>query len=250
MNIVIFTAGRYPAPHLAHGFFLALGAVNYVIAADAGLVALDEYNKACGGDSLSPDFILGDMDSIRDRGLFEKYKDCPRESFPRDKDYTDTELALMKAREVSESATVVLVGGSGGRSDHFIAVYDSFSYSYHADFWLCEQEYLAYLPEGVTLAIRGLRAEDKVSVLRLTRWFDNAPIKAAGFVWNDFAPRGAASVSNRISKEYLASRLPPTVTAVTGGALVCLPYTAAAVRSFAAPESTSGPRPQSPADRV
>ncbi|WP_443977056.1 hypothetical protein [Treponema succinifaciens] len=145
MNIFIFTGGEAPSPETAKPFFEKCKP-DYVIAADSGLETLDLYAEAFGED-FAPNLILGDMDSLKNLSLLEKYKNAKRELFPSDKDFTDTELALSTAREIGKTASVVLVGGNGGCLDHLISIYDSFSEDFHADVWLCVNQAVYFLAE-------------------------------------------------------------------------------------------------------
>ena len=61
----------------------------YIIAADSGLKYIDELG-------LVPDMILGDYDSV-EAGLLDKYKSTDIKTYPREKDYTDTNICNMKA---------------------------------------------------------------------------------------------------------------------------------------------------------
>lgn len=83
---------------------------DYIIAADGGYNNL----KKAG---LTPDVLLGDLDSIG-----QIPQNCPFEirTFPKDKDYTDIELAIEFALEHGCSH-ICLVGATGSRLDHSIA---------------------------------------------------------------------------------------------------------------------------------
>ena len=59
----------------------------YIIAADSGLKYIDELG-------LVPDMILGDYDSV-EAGLLDKYKSTDIKTYPREKDYTDTHIAII-----------------------------------------------------------------------------------------------------------------------------------------------------------
>jgi len=94
----------------------------YCIAADKGLM----YAHKMG---MQIDYILGDYDSV-DRPILEKYKQHTTvETFPAEKDYTDTHLALKKAVEVlserqaqqkaqQDIPEIYILGGTGTRIDH------------------------------------------------------------------------------------------------------------------------------------
>ena len=72
----------------------------YIIAADSGLKYIDELG-------LVPDMILGDYDSVED-GL---------KTYPREKDYTDTHIAIINALKAGAS-DIYILGATGTRMDH------------------------------------------------------------------------------------------------------------------------------------
>ena len=108
MTVLIFTGCQAPDTEKTAPFFNNL-AIDYIIAADSGL---DTYEKFFdyGLVSKDPDFLVGDFDSVSDRKLLEKYQ-CERDVYSHDKDYTDSELALIKARKIAgPDGKVVLCG--------------------------------------------------------------------------------------------------------------------------------------------
>lgn len=225
MDVLIFTGGESPSPESLALFFEAMFRPDYIIAADSGLDTLVRY-ASFFGPSFAPDLILGDMDSLEDSSLLARYGAAKRESFPCDKDFSDSELALMRAREVAGEGRVALLGGSGGRADHFIALYDSFSRTYHADIWLCQNQTVVYLPQGHTLKVSHLAQDDTLSAARLTSEYSSSALKAQGLEWTGFATCGMASLSNRISREAFCSGQPVTLFAERGSFLIFLPQSA------------------------
>jgi len=108
---IILANGELPDLSLAR---LLLHADDYVICADGGIhyaLALD----------LIPDLIIGDLDSADEEAL-QKFKDqdVKVESFPRDKNETDLELAIQRAMERNPTQ-IVIVAGLGGRLDQTLA---------------------------------------------------------------------------------------------------------------------------------
>lgn len=82
-----------------------------VIAADGGachLAALD----------LTPDIIVGDMDSLPPK-IWKRFSAVQVIRYPRRKDKTDAELAMELARERG-AGRVLLYGAFGGRPDHML----------------------------------------------------------------------------------------------------------------------------------
>ena len=130
MKILIVTGG-----HLSLSFatdFLKDHAFDRVIAADSGLAACHELG-------LVPTDILGDFDSLENHDLLIPYRDMgvPIREFPSRKDYTDTELAVLYARDLwmedSEEKTKDtldngdpegrgwILGATGTRLDHTLS---------------------------------------------------------------------------------------------------------------------------------
>jgi thiamine pyrophosphokinase len=88
-----------------------LDAADYVIAADSGL----DHAERLG---LVPHLVIGDFDSVSQEAL-ERFEG-PLDRHPADKDATDIELAL-DAAIARGPDRIVVVGGHGGRLDHFLA---------------------------------------------------------------------------------------------------------------------------------
>ncbi len=92
---------------------------DYVIAADRGL-------RHAMSLQIRPDFVLGDFDSADPETIgFLKNSDIPFQVYPREKDYTDTELALIKAMDLvgddPQDSDIAIIGGTGTRMDHTLA---------------------------------------------------------------------------------------------------------------------------------
>ena len=112
-KILILTGGKIDTDFAAD--YLRGKQFDRIIAADSGLAS-------CRALAVTPTDILGDFDSLKDKTLLEYYKErgVPVREFPARKDYTDTELAVEYARELSPE-TVILLGATGTRYDHALA---------------------------------------------------------------------------------------------------------------------------------
>jgi thiamine pyrophosphokinase len=89
----------------------------YCIAADRGLETADSMG-------LDVDLILGDYDSV-DKNVLDKYRKTAEVlTYPPEKDYTDTHLAVKKAVEkivsegLKDSTSIYIAGATGTRLDH------------------------------------------------------------------------------------------------------------------------------------
>jgi thiamine pyrophosphokinase len=89
-----------------------------IAAADSGLTLAE----AAG---LAPDWIIGDMDSLTCEERLNRYPAERIIRYPADKDYTDTELALVLLREKG-CGEIWIIGGGGGRSAHFFGIRELF----------------------------------------------------------------------------------------------------------------------------
>jgi thiamine pyrophosphokinase len=107
---LVFAGGDPSEPHLLDG----VPDDALVVAADSGL----HHAQALGR---RVDVVVGDLDSV-DPGALAEAEDAGTtvERHAVDKDATDLELALLAARDRGCSE-VIVIGGSGGRLDHFLA---------------------------------------------------------------------------------------------------------------------------------
>ena len=80
------------------------------------LVAADSGADAALALGLRVDVIVGDFDSVSSQALAAAGR---QRRHPVDKDATDLELALKEARDLG-AERITLIGGDGGRLDHFL----------------------------------------------------------------------------------------------------------------------------------
>lgn len=109
MRAIVVGGGDSPSIELISRYY---DEKTILIAADGGANSLFE----CG---LIPDYLLGDFDSIEPL-IFETFKNRSQViTFPIEKDYTDSDLALNKAIEQGASE-IYFFGCTGKRLDHFL----------------------------------------------------------------------------------------------------------------------------------
>lgn len=111
MNTVIISAGSIQDYNYCEKYFID---APYIICVDGGAKHLEQLN-------VEPNILIGDFDSI-DESLFIKYKEKNIEflTFKKDKDKTDTHLAIDYSIE-NKANKVILLGGYGTRVDHSLA---------------------------------------------------------------------------------------------------------------------------------
>lgn len=84
---------------------------DYVICADGG-------GETAYRLGITPNYLIGDFDSIEPQVLdFFKGKSVEIISYPREKDYTDTEICVYKALEIG-CRDICIFSGIGSRIDH------------------------------------------------------------------------------------------------------------------------------------
>lgn len=227
MQIIVFTGGSSPEPKKAAPYFkniLADGQKpDAVIAADSGLETLRAWQKYFKGlYDFSPSIVLGDFDSISDKKILEEYEGAAIERSPSYKDDTDTELALKKARE--QKAFVTLIGGAGGRTDHFLSIYNLFGTKIAPDAWLCGEQVL-WKAERSSFEISGLKAGEVISVARAFGKNHGGKIRSQGLEWESslFRKNGMPSVSNTIKEEWARQGKPVQIDFLRGSFVLIAP---------------------------
>jgi thiamine pyrophosphokinase len=135
MKIVIVSGGVPPSKELLLNELLNS---SYLLCADSGANCLFDYG-------IVPNYLIGDFDSIN-KDVYDYFnkKQCNIETFKRDKDYTDTQLALLKAIDLGASE-IIFLGCTGDRIDHTLGN-------------------LGFLKECLKLNIKASLKDDKNSV--------------------------------------------------------------------------------------
>ena len=110
MKAVLIGGGKKPSKNLIEKHTRNS---EIIICADGGGDCLYEY-------SILPDFLLGDFDSISEEALkFFKSKLKNIDTFPAEKDSTDSELCVDKALSLGVTE-IVMLGFTGTRIDHLL----------------------------------------------------------------------------------------------------------------------------------
>lgn len=108
MNVLIVSGGNIEINLLKE----ILKDYEQIIAVDKGLESLHELNK-------TPNYIVGDLDSIKNE-ILELYKNVEICKYNPEKDYTDTDLGLKLALSLKPEK-ITIIGGIGTRIDHTLA---------------------------------------------------------------------------------------------------------------------------------
>ena len=109
---IVFTGGESPLPEIIRRELN--GKTAFFIAADSGLITAENAG-------VTPDYVIGDMDSLSERRL-DAYPSDRVIRHNTDKDYTDTELAFSLAVEKGCDEIWIIGCGGGDRIDHLFAI--------------------------------------------------------------------------------------------------------------------------------
>ncbi|MBU3180408.1 thiamine diphosphokinase [Clostridium psychrophilum] len=110
MKAIIVSGGNPPSKELLKS---EITKNTFLIGADSGANCLYEYN-------INPNLLVGDFDSIDEKVLgYFKTNNCSIDVYPKEKDYTDTEIAVRKAISMQPNE-IVLLGCTGSRIDHLL----------------------------------------------------------------------------------------------------------------------------------
>ena len=143
---VIFTGGQGPAAQIIKNILeketkdTKKKQPVLFIAADSGLTAAESAE-------IKPDWIIGDMDSLQDNSRLTLYPTERVIRHPRDKDFTDTELAFNLAAEKG-CDEIWIIGGGGGRIDHLFGIRSMFEREIFPSRWITEKEDIRCIDAG------------------------------------------------------------------------------------------------------
>jgi len=201
MTGLIFTGGEGP---LAKKEVLKIiKDPSIVLAADSGVHLAEKFN-------IKPDFLIGDMDSIKNAdNILKKYPKEKILSYKKEKDFTDTELALSFLAKKGCDKTIIL-GGCGGRTDHFIGIFYLFLREMHPDIWILKKE-IAWNVEG-KFSLDTTKGE-VISLFPLS--INGCRMKSCGLKWEldsldwKLGDTGISNIAlgNRIEIEMIKGRL-------------------------------------------
>ncbi len=109
-----------PVLVFANGVLADIGWLPPILARATAVIAADGGLRHVLALGRRPDVLIGDLDSLPP-GADPETAAGKVIRYPRDKDETDLELALLYAVDHYPDAEVFVVGGAGGRLDHLLA---------------------------------------------------------------------------------------------------------------------------------
>lgn len=185
---LLFIGGNAPPLQQAAPYFPKSA---LTIAADSGL-------HTAFMASIIPDIVIGDMDSVHPLELAAVDPNRIR-TFPRDKNFSDTELAVRLFYERGIE-TICMVGGGGGRLDHLLALREIFLTPYAPAYWITDCNISFLLNSRYpSFSAHGVSPTDPVSIFPLHHT-SHSRIHDVGLQWPlmpFFSQGGTHSLSNR-----------------------------------------------------
>ena len=156
---ILFVGGGRPP---SRQFFLSIAGRRKIICVDKGI----ELCKACG---VVPNFLIGDFDSANQSAIgWARANNVPVESYPADKDFTDTQLALSRAAELFGEHTAILTGAFGGRVDHLYSTIHTCAALNRSIVLADDREIIFYVKGGEEATIKFFKTPLAVSLLPMT----------------------------------------------------------------------------------
>lgn len=117
------------------------------------IIAVDSGIKHLNKISVSPDLIIGDLDSIDKKLLTESAKkNIEIIKYPKNKDQTDFEIALDYAQKL-EFESIDIIGGENGEIDHLLSIFMTISInkcSYKTT-WFYGKQKILFNPKSISI---------------------------------------------------------------------------------------------------
>lgn len=189
-ELLLVGGGRAPSPD-----WLA------EVAANKPLWCIDHGLDICHTANLAPERLIGDNDSVSPESFaWAEHLGIKIVSFPPEKDFTDTQLALQM---VAPGTFVLLTGAFGGRFDHLFSTINSFAGANISGVITDEKELLLPLTAGTSATLKFTVPPKAVSLLPLSE--NCTDVSISGTKWpltnQKLARNNPYAVSNEIKKD-------------------------------------------------
>jgi thiamine pyrophosphokinase len=198
-KVLILTGGQIEETLLKNR--LAEEQYSMIIAADHGLNIADQIN-------LSLDYIVGDFDSVSET-ILEKYRkiSTPIQTFPKEKDKTDTQIAIELAL-MNNATAIDLIGATGTRLDHTIANIHLLMLPMQLNINVCilDSHNKIYLKRKSFTIIKDRQYGNYVSLLPFNEQVTGLTLKGFKYPLNSItlSPGSSLGISNEILEEEAA----------------------------------------------
>lgn len=179
----------------------------YIIAADSGLDIAEILGLKCN-------LAVGDFDSIENQTLLSNVE---YEEYPKDKDYSDTELAIKHIKDMGFDS-YILIGGGEGRMDHLINIWSLFNKYGSPICWITRKEsmylvetkrsFITAKGESVSIIPSNLKDESVVNCDDLKWKLNNFKIDNSHLSLSNEATKGNLVIDSKLGKVYVVFENP------------------------------------------
>lgn len=133
------------------------------------IFCIDKGIDACRACDIVPNFLIGDFDSASASAVdWAHKKNLPVETYPTDKDFTDTQLALQRGTEIFGEHVALLTGCFGGRVDHLYSTLFTCATIDRKIFLADEREVICFIKDGESCTMKFVSKPLAVSLLPMT----------------------------------------------------------------------------------
>lgn len=190
----------------------------------ASIWAIDRGVDLCHALKLPPVHLIGDGDSASSKAwTWAEERGTHVHAFPREKDFTDTELALHIASEEALPPLLILTASFGGRLDHLMS---TAAVAAHADspcVLADERETLFYLHAGESLTVTCDTLPRAVSLLPFTE--ECTGVTTHGLYWElqdaCITNRASLAISNVLARESTKNTFTVSIKSGVLGIYLC-----------------------------
>ncbi len=190
----------------------------------APIWAIDRGVNICRALQLSPALLIGDGDSAdADAWTWAVDQGAKLHSFPPEKDFTDTELALQIAADQYTHPLVILTAAFGGRLDHLMG---TAAVAAHTDIPCVladERETLFYLHMGESLTVTCDTPPRAISLLPFTE--ECTGVTTYGLYWElrdaCITNRASLAISNVLARENTKNTFTVSIKSGVLGVYLC-----------------------------
>ena len=219
-EIICIGGGRAPET----GWLIGLIQQRNMCGPDTPIWAIDRGVNICHSANQVPAHLIGDGDSA-DSGAWTWAKESGAQvhTFPPEKDFTDTELALQIAADQYTHPLVILTAAFGGRLDHLMSTASVAAHAPIPCVLADERETLFYLHAGESLTVTCDTPPRAISLLPFTEKCTG--VTTHGLYWElqdaCITNRASLAISNVLARENIKNTFTVSIKSGVLGVYLC-----------------------------
>ena len=219
-EIICIGGGRAPET----GWLIGLIQQRNMCDPDTPIWAIDRGVNICHSANQVPAHLIGDGDSA-DSGAWTWAKESGAQvhTFPPEKDFTDTELALQIAADQYTHPLVILTAAFGGRLDHLMSTASVAAHAPIPCVLADERETLFYLHAGESLTVTCDTPSRAISLLPFTEKCTG--VTTHGLYWElqdaCITNRASLAISNVLARENIKNTFTVSIKSGVLGVYLC-----------------------------